>query len=113
MKLIGRMLIAVAVLSLVAAALPFGVSVFDNPAAVAAEDLENVHLDINGMTCGGCSAKVTKALTKLPEVKEADVSWKAGGADLKVTKGSNHKALVKAVEKAGFDVSEVACECKG
>ncbi|MFQ5862158.1 MAG: cation transporter [Candidatus Brocadiales bacterium] len=111
MKVIGRMLVAVAAVSLVVA-LPVGISVFYNPTTVAAEDLENVHLDIKGMVCGACSAKVKTALTKLPEVKEADVSWKGGGADLKVTKGSDHMALMKAVENAGFTVSGVQCECK-
>ncbi len=113
MNAIGRMLVAAAVLSLVVAALPFGVSVFDNPTVVAAEDLENVHMDIKGMVCGACSAKVKNALAKLPEVKEADVSWKDGSADIKVTKGSDHGKLMKAVEGAGFSVEGVECECKG
>lgn len=112
MKVIGRMLVAAAALSLVVA-LPVGISVFYNPAVAVAEDLENVHLDIKGMVCGACSAKVKSALTQLPEVKEADVSWEAGGADLKVVKGSDHKNLKKAVENAGFNVSGVECECKG
>lgn len=110
MRLIGRMLVAAAVMSL-AVALPVGFFAPHNPAVMAAEQLENVHMDIEGMTCGACQAKVKKALTQLPEVKEADVNLKTGGADLKVTKGSDHKKLMKAVEGAGFTVSDVACEC--
>lgn len=113
MKVIGRILIVAAVMSLAMVAMPFGISGSDDSTVVAAEELENVHLDINGMTCGGCSAKVTKYLKQLPEVKEADVNWKTGGADLKVVKGSDHMALKKAVEDAGFAVQGVQCECKG
>lgn len=113
MKVIGRILVVAAVVSLAMVALPFDVSRSGSDVVMAAEDLESVHLDIKGMTCGGCSAKVTKYLKKLPEVKEAEVNWKTGGADLKVVKGSNHSALKKAVEDAGFTVQSVQCECKG
>jgi Cu2+-exporting ATPase len=111
MRLMGRMLVVTAVLSL-AAALPVGLFVSHNPTVMAAEELESVHLEIKGMVCGDCQAKVKTALSKLPEVKEANVSWEAGGADVKVTKGSDHKKLVGAVKSAGFDVSGVKCECK-
>lgn len=111
MRLIGRMLVAGAVLSLVVV-LPVGLSVSRNPVVMAAEELESVHLDIKGMVCGSCQAKVKAALSKLPEVKEANVNWETGGADVKVAKGSDHKKLVEAVKSAGFDVSGVACECK-
>ncbi|HCN19834.1 MAG: hypothetical protein A3G17_09135 [Planctomycetes bacterium RIFCSPLOWO2_12_FULL_50_35] len=111
MRLMGRMLVVIAVLSL-AVVLPVGLFVSYVPVVTAAEELESVHLEIKGMTCGGCQAKVKTALSKLPEVKEANVSWEAGGADVKVTKGSDHKKLVGAVKNAGFDVSGVECECK-
>ncbi len=112
MKIIGRLMVAVAVLSLVVA-LPVGVATFFNTTAVVAEDTENVHLDIDGMVCGACQKKVTTALTSLPEVKDAKVNWESGGADVKVVKGSDHKKLAEAVKSAGFKVSGAKCECEG
>ncbi|MCP4365670.1 MAG: heavy-metal-associated domain-containing protein [Planctomycetes bacterium] len=111
MKIIGRLMVAVAVLSLVVA-LPVGVATFCNTTTVVAEDLENVHLDINGMVCGACQKKVKTALTSLPEVKDAKVNWESGGADVKVVKGSDHKKLAEAVKSAGFKVSGAKCECE-
>lgn len=109
MRLMGRMLVVTAVLSL-AAALPIGLFVSHNPTVMAAEELESVHLKIEGMVCGSCQAKVKTALSKLPEVKEANVSWEAGGADVKVAKGTDQNKLKEAVKSAGFTV--VAVEVK-
>ncbi len=106
MKVIGRLLIAAAVLSLVTA-LPVGALVSSGSTVMAAEEIEVVHLDIEGMVCGACQAKVKTALSKLPEVQEVEVSWESGGADLKVTKGSDHKNLEEAVQEAGFTVTAV------
>ena len=65
------------------------------------------------MTCEGCASKIKSGLSKPPEVKGSDVNFNKGTADVKVTKGSDHMALVKAVQDAGFTVSSVKCECKG
>ena len=111
MKIIGRLMVAVALLSLVVA-LPVGVATFFNTTTVVAEELETVHLDIKGMVCGACQAKVKTALSGLPEVKDANVSWESGGADVKVTKGSDHKKLAAAVKKAGFKVTGAKCDCE-
>ncbi len=112
MKVIGRLLIAAAVLSLVTA-LPVGALVSSSSMVTAAEELEVVHLEIEGMVCGACQAKVKTALSELPEVQEVEVSWESGGADVKVTKGSDHKNLKKAVQEAGFTVTEVEVITQG
>lgn len=112
MKGIGKVTVVVLALSLVGF-LPVGISSFSSPAVQAAEELESVHMDVKGMTCGGCAARVKASLAKLPEVKETNISVEKGSVDVKVDKGSDHKALAKAVEGAGFKVSSVQCECKG
>lgn len=111
MKGIGKVMVVVLALSLVGFS-PVGIPSFSSPAVQAAE-LENVHMDVKGMTCGACAAKVKSSLAKLPEVKETNISVEKGAVDVKVDKGSDHKALAKAVEGAGFKVSSVQCECKG
>ncbi|HHT9139877.1 MAG TPA: heavy-metal-associated domain-containing protein [Candidatus Tripitaka californicus] len=110
MKTVGKVLVLTLAVSLVGM-VSGGVLPFCTPASLAAEELEQVHMKVNGMTCGACAAKIKSNLTKLPEVKEADVNSNKGTADIRVAKGSNHMALAKAVQDAGFTVSSVECEC--
>jgi len=111
MKTIGKVLVLTLAVSLVGVMFSM-VSPFYNPVALAAEKSEQVHMKVSGMTCGACAAKIKSNLTKLPEVKEADVNSNKGTADIRVAKGSNHMALSKAVQDAGFTVSSIECECK-
>lgn len=79
----------------------------------ASEKLEKVHLKIDGMTCGMCAGKLKVALDKVSDVKDSEVSYDHGTADLEVTKGSNHHALEEAITAAGhFKVVSLTCECK-
>jgi copper chaperone len=39
-------------------------------------------LDVSGMTCGGCTAKVTRALSALPGVAKVDVSLPKKAAEV-------------------------------
>lgn len=112
MKTIGKVLVFTLAVSLVAV-VSSGVLPFYNPSTLAAEELEKVHMEIKGMTCSGCSAKVQSNLARLSEVKGSDVNWQKGTADVKVLKGSDHKALMKTVQDSGFTVSSLSCECKG
>lgn len=68
--------------------------------------METTTLKIDGMTCGGCVASVTRVLRAVPGVGDAAVSLEAGQAtvtfDATVT---NVPALREAVEDAGFDVT--------
>jgi copper chaperone CopZ len=68
---------------------------------------EEVVLNVNGMTCGGCENKVKSALIECAGVKDAKVSYKDGKAVVEVEKGkANKEKLIEAVEKVGFAVSE-------
>ncbi len=83
-------------------------SVPDHAAAVAAKGpaagADSVCvLEISGMTCGACAAHVQKALSGVKDVKEAKVSYESKKAVVRVAKPSSKaKALVKAVQKAGY-----------
>lgn len=112
MKTIGKVLVLTLAVSLVGVVFG-GALPFYNPASPAAEELEKVHMNIEGMTCDGCAEEIKAKLSELPEVEEGTISWKKGIADVKVNKGSDHKALTKAVEDAGFKVTSLECECKG
>ena len=67
--------------------------------------METVSLNVQGMTCGGCVASVTRVLKAVAGVTEATVTPTPGVAkvtfDPALTEG---KALRSAIEDAGYDV---------
>jgi len=67
--------------------------------------MQTEHLKVTGMTCGGCTSKVTHALTAIHGVGDVVVSLPAGEAtvqfDERVTSPDQLKAAVKG---AGYGV---------
>ncbi len=67
---------------------------------------EEVVLDISGMTCAACVARLEKTLNATPGVLSARVSLPAETADISISSGLATTAdLVAAVEAAGFDAT--------
>ncbi len=68
--------------------------------------METTTLRIEGMTCGGCVASVTRVLKAVPGVAEADVTLQPGSATVTFDAArTNVPALRVAIEDAGFDVA--------
>ncbi|GAB3252029.1 heavy metal translocating P-type ATPase [Chitinimonas naiadis] len=63
---------------------------------------EEVSLDIEGMTCASCVARVEKVLGKVVGVEQVSVNLATERASLRVTRGTATAALITAVEKAGY-----------
>lgn len=64
------------------------------------------HLSIDGMTCGGCSASVTRVLTQIHGVKDAQVSLAEGSAIVTYDPDkATPSQLRAAVEAAGFSAT--------
>ena len=63
---------------------------------------ESCTLDISGMTCASCSARVEKALAKVPGVLDASVNLATERATVKLVRGTSAAALIAAVERAGY-----------
>jgi copper chaperone CopZ len=63
-------------------------------------------LNVKGMTCGGCASQVKSALTSVEGVKECQVDWKTGKAEVGF-EGDQGKAqeLVSAVNQTHFKAS--------
>jgi Cu+-exporting ATPase len=61
-----------------------------------------ITVGIEGMTCASCSARVEKALGKVPGVLDACVNLATEQASLKLAKGTSVAALIAAVERAGY-----------
>jgi Cu+-exporting ATPase len=67
-------------------------------------------LTVEGMTCGNCARHVTEALQAVPGVRSAAVNLEGKSASVKWAQGvdQNAKALVHAVEAAGYEAKVVA-----
>ncbi|MDP1534195.1 MAG: heavy metal translocating P-type ATPase, partial [Rubrivivax sp.] len=63
---------------------------------------ESCTLDISGMTCASFSARVEKALGKVPGVLDASVNLATEQATIKRVKGISAAMLIAAVEHAGY-----------
>lgn len=62
--------------------------------------MSDTRLQITGMSCGHCSAAVTKALKEVPGVTDAQVFLAEGIARVQGT--AQPQALLHAVEEAGY-----------
>jgi len=75
--------------------------------------MTTVALDITGMTCAACSARVEKVLSRLDGVDRAEVNLALERATVEVADGVAPQALVAAVKKAGYGASVRAADEAG
>ena len=62
-------------------------------------------LNVSGMTCGGCSSKITSALKAVSGVDEVNVSLSAGEATVRYDEHvTSPEKLKSAVKGAGYGV---------
>ena len=69
---------------------------------MTAEHDSLVTLDISGMTCAACAARLERVLAGTPGVTSARVSLALERADITTTDPANTDTLVAAVDQAGF-----------
>jgi len=68
--------------------------------------MTTVTLKVEGMSCGGCVASVTRVLRALPGVADATVSLQAGTAQVSFDEArTDQTALRAAIEGAGYEVA--------
>ena len=65
-------------------------------------------LNITGMMCGHCEARVKKALEAVDGVAEAIVSHEKGTAVVKLSKEVSDEVLKKAVTDQDYEVTSIA-----
>jgi heavy metal translocating P-type ATPase len=69
---------------------------------------ELYELDVTGMTCGSCAARVQRALSKQPGVSDALVNYATGRATVELEPGApDAEQLLSAVQAAGYDATLV------
>ena len=67
--------------------------------------METITMNVQGMTCGGCVASVTRVLKAVPGVSDVAVTLQPGSARVTFDPArAGAAALRSAVEEAGFDV---------
>ena len=64
--------------------------------------MSTIHLEVQGMSCGGCVKSVTAALTRLPGVASVEVDLSAGHAKVTGDLLQGSDALVLALTAAGY-----------
>jgi len=66
-------------------------------------ELEQLELDVRGMTCDSCVLHVTKALKSVTGVQDAEVpGWQSGRATVVVGADVDARAISTAVQQAGY-----------
>jgi len=67
------------------------------------------HLTVTGMTCGGCTSKVTNALTAIAGVSDVKVLLAEGAAVVQYDERATAPEQLKAaIEGAGYGVMDAA-----
>ena len=64
--------------------------------------VRTLDVEIIGMTCGSCAARVQKTLSKQPGVSDAEVNFATGRARVDVDELADVATLQSAVERAGY-----------
>ncbi|MCW5938883.1 MAG: copper-translocating P-type ATPase [Fimbriimonadaceae bacterium] len=64
---------------------------------------QEAELEIRGMTCGACAARVQKALSRAPGVESASVNFATHRATVVLADGADEAQAVRAVQEAGYN----------
>ena len=64
--------------------------------------MNTIHLEVQGMSCGGCVKNVTAALTRVPGVSTVNVDVQAGRATVTGDLPQSGDPLVLASKAAGY-----------
>jgi copper-transporting P-type ATPase V len=75
-----------------------------NPGGDGLSEYELYELEVTGMTCGSCAARVQRALSKQPGVSDAVVNYATGRATVELEPGAlDAEQLIDVVQAAGYD----------
>ena len=71
--------------------------------------MQTLKFDVNGMTCGGCTGSVQRALSKIDGVSHADVTLRPGEAIVQVDPARvTPKQIEAAITRLGYQVKAQA-----
>ena len=64
------------------------------------------HVAISGMTCGGCSGRVTNVLANTPGVIQAEISHESNSGVIVSTDEISIQEIIEIVNNTGFEANE-------
>jgi copper chaperone len=68
--------------------------------------METIDIRIEGMSCGGCTASVTRVLEAVAGVKSATVTLNPGNARIVFDATQTSRAVLEtSIEEAGYDIN--------
>jgi len=68
--------------------------------------MENMTMQVEGMTCSGCEQRVGKVLRRLDGVREATADHRTGQVRVRFDSAvTDHAALAAQIETAGYQVA--------
>ena len=74
-------------------------------------EVQSAQLNITGMTCAACAARIEKNLNKVPGVQQASVNFASEKVTVFFDPGvANPGKLIETVRKTGYDVANVKVE---
>ena len=81
-----------------------------NKAIQLSNQIKSVNLDIDGMTCAACAARVERVLTKNEYVLDASVSFplKSAIVDIADDESFDFDEIIKSVNKIGYKAKEAS-----
>ena len=81
-----------------------------NKATQLSNQVKSINLDIDGMTCAACAARVERVLTKNEHVLDASVSFplKSAIVDIADDESFDFDEVIKSVNKIGYKAKEAA-----
>ena len=73
-----------------------------NKVTQLSSQVKSINLDIDGMTCAACAARIERVLSKNENVLDASVSFPLKSAIVDITgENSNLEEIIKSVNKIG------------
>ena len=78
-----------------------------NKVTQLSSQVKSINLDIDGMTCAACAARIERVLSKNENVLDASVSFPLKSAIVDITgENSNLEEIIKSVNKIGYKAKE-------
>ena len=76
--------------------------------------MQTLKFDVNGMTCGGCTGSVQRALSKMDGVSNVDVTLRPGAATVQVDPTRvTPQQIETAITRLGYQVKARAIDSGG
>ena len=80
-----------------------------NKVTQLSSQVKSINLDIDGMTCAACAARIERILSKNENVLDASVSFPLKSAIVDISDENNSlEEIIKSVNKIGYKAKELS-----